>query len=73
MDKYNKLITKFWENHGLLNKPNLKEISKQDNNNYDTYAGYVICKLSAHAAFVKYIKIRQYALLARQGRLPKQR
>lgn len=39
----------------------------------DGFAGYVICKLSAHAAFIKYTKIRQYALLSRQGRLPNQR
>lgn len=33
----------------------------------DGYYGYVVCKNSAYASFVKYIKIRQYTALKQQG------
>ncbi len=34
----------------------------------DGYAGYLVCKLSAFATFVKYSKIRQYSRFKRQGK-----
>ncbi|MGZ3809615.1 MAG: glycosyltransferase family 2 protein [Bacteriovorax sp.] len=35
----------------------------------DGEKGYLVCKFSAHAAFIKYSKIRQYALFKAQGKL----
>ncbi len=35
----------------------------------DGYYGYVVCKLSAYATLVKYLKIRQYAKMKREGTL----
>jgi len=35
----------------------------------DGEKGYLVCKFSAHAAFIKYSKIRQYALFKIQGKL----
>ena len=33
----------------------------------DGYYGYVVCRISAFAAFAKYLKIRQYAAMQRRG------
>ena len=35
----------------------------------DGYYGYIVCKLSSYAAFIKYVKIRHYAELKRKGQL----